>query len=168
MQQPIHIYRSWLMFLIVIVAFAGAGIGCLLRLFLISDLEVGAEHVSLCIGAVFSGGAACWLIYELSSPEPVISLFDDKIVLRSIGPRHHVAEIPRESLIYVTTNALDGGERSDLIFTVTADCFARLHRLPAWRSASDTNLYFMLMNAHVTPSRAATIITGWMHGIRVE
>ena len=166
MQVPIHIYRSSTLYLLGGVVASGLCIGCVLRLYFLWDTVWGVEQVALLVFVLFSGWMAVLLLYELLSPDPVISLLEDRIVLRSVGLRHHVAEIPRECLVYVTTNALSGNETSDLIFTVAADCFDKLRELPAWRTAREGKLYFIFTNAEVSPSRAATMITGWIHGVR--
>ncbi len=165
MSQYVHIHRSSVLFSFGIVCSLGVCVGCILRLYVISNCMFGMEQVFLCIGVVFSAGAAIWLFYLFQSLEPVISLFNDRLELRSIWRPHQTVAIPRECILYVTTNALEPVERSDLIITVTAECFDRLNRLPIWRTTSGADLYFEFSNAQVSPSKAAAIITSWQHGI---
>lgn len=168
MQQSVYIYRSASLLLLAIVCFSGAGIGCLLRLYFVSDGAFDAEQASLWAFVTFSVIATMMLVRQFQQVDPIVSLHTDRIVLLNMWQPRHRAEIARECLLHVTTNALSGGERSDLIFTVTGECFAELRKLTIWRTTEANKLYYEFVNAQVSPSRAATMITAWMHDLDME
>lgn len=168
MPPRVHIYRSATLLLLGIVTAAGACIGSILRLYYISGRAFDAEQAALYAFVLFSAIATFLHVGQFRHVDPVVSLLADRVVLQSMWQPRQCVEIPRGSLIYVTTNALSGRERSDLIFTVTEECFAQLHHLPIWRTTEENKLYFELVNAQVSASKAATLITAWMHHVELE
>ncbi len=168
MPPPVHIYRSATLLLLGIVTAACACIGSILRLYYVSGRELSAEQAALYAFAGFPAIATFLLVMQFRHVDPVVSLLADRMVLQNMWQPQQYVEIPRGCLIYVTTNALSGSERSDLIFTVTGECFTQLHHLPIWRTTEENKLYFEFMNAQVRASKAATLITAWMHDVELE
>lgn len=165
MPQSVYIYRSASLLLWGIVCSSGTGIGCILRLYLISDRAFDVEQASLYGFVIFSAISTFVLVRQFQQIDPLISLLADRIVLQSMWRPREVVEIARECLLHVTTNALSGSERSDLIFTVSGECFAQLQDLPIWRTTEENKLYYELANAQASPSRVATMITAWMYDV---
>jgi hypothetical protein len=101
-----------------------------------------------------------YFVWLSQKKEPVLSILDDRIVLRHLVFPTKTIEVKKSQIKNVRTNweGVNSESRCDIIFRVTDEAFSDLSRNRIWRKAEGKELYFELSFAEINCHKIVGLI----------
>ena len=128
-------------------------------------LDVGfAKSVAFSLFvAAFVLPVTLYFLFLISRTEPVLSIYEDRIELRSVMFPWRRASIPRSEILDVRANWTPMESRSELIFYMASERFDLWKESRIWhrKNESDKSLVFEFSNTTATP----TVVVGLLQEV---
>jgi|GEM_PF-2247020 len=161
MKTPLHIYRSK----VVLGVFIG-GFGLFILLWFLTYFGVlEIEGITSGTFTLFIFGFVtpvfAYFVWLSRKKEPVLSIFDDRVVLRHLASPSKMIEITTSQINGVRTNweGFNSESLCDIIFRVNEEAFADLNRKGLWRKAEGNELYFEFSSAELNCFKTVDLLT---------
>jgi|TARA_B110000285_G_scaffold160713_1_gene179428 hypothetical protein len=161
METPQHIYRSKVVLGIFIGGFGLFILLWFLTFFGILEIEGFTSGIFTLFIFGFITPAFGYFVWLSRKKEPVLSIFDNRIVLRHLASPSKTIEINTNQIQEVRTNweGFNSESWCDIIFKVTEEAFVDLSRKGFWRKAEANELYFEFSSAELNCFKTVDLIT---------